>query len=200
MGNKNLIVIFLILFKSSLNAQISKRYWMMVGSVEISSVKSHQNGNSTTTLFSITPKVGYFFIDKLAAGLSVNTNFYRYHYENEITNTSSTNRQVIYEFGPFVRYYFLSPEKMFNILLEVQDQYGFSEIKNNSQPATRGNSFNSFGFLTGPIVFLNSSVAIEWTCGYSWLKEIGSSTNNLGTNNFITSVGFQIHLKRDRNN
>src|SRR6202012_708777 len=58
----------------SAHAQLAKGSWMVGGSLGLSSTTTPQyQGNYTTTQVIVSPKAGYFFIDRLTAGLSINS-------------------------------------------------------------------------------------------------------------------------------
>ena len=90
----------------------------------------------------ISPAVGYFFIDKLAAGLR--TGFSKYKvFENAAIGGGYTNVNRL-EFGPFIRYYLLPTNKDINIIADAGYQYGIYSFKNINQ---KGN-INTFSLLT----------------------------------------------------
>jgi hypothetical protein len=178
-----------VILHCSLHAQLTKASWMIGGSLGFSSSTTPAPyGNYNYTLVSIAPKAGYFLIDRLAAGLTVNTSFSHSHYDNTVINPS-TFHDEIYGVGPFVRYYFLPAQKMANILLEVSDQYNWISV---SQEANSHQ--NSYGFAAGPAIFLNPSVALECTLGYTWNKGGGSASAPLESHVFKTAIGLQVYL------
>jgi hypothetical protein len=173
----------------SLHAQLSKGSWLVGGSVGFTSSTTNEPYEQyTATSISIAPKAGYFLIDRLAAGLTLGTSFNHQHYDNSniIPNSYTDN---IYGVGPFLRYYFLPAQKPANILLEVGDQYEWiSATGLNATP-----HLNSFGFAAGPAFFLNPSVALECTIGYTWNNGGGESAPPT-THVFKTAIGLQVHL------
>src|ERR1700750_1300278 len=99
------IVICSLLFVSTIShAQISKGNWLIGGSVSFSSQHVYYSGGPdySTTNFTVNPNIGYFIMDKLAAGLDVS-------YVSNTTKAFGTSAtSSIFGIGPFIRYYLLS--------------------------------------------------------------------------------------------
>lgn len=171
--NKILVVVVTLFFAMVTHAQIEKDYWMMGGSGSISNYKDTFNGISQEgTNFSFFPNIGYFFIDKLATGASM-----------QVTVTSA-NTGTIYGFSPFARYYFLKTDKLINIFSELS--YGFQKQTNTNS------NFEKFNFKTGTVFFLNNSVGLELALNYSLSKTNLDSQNRT----IFLGAGFQIHLEK----
>lgn len=174
-----------ILFVSlSANAQITKGNWMVGGSASYStSNTTNQQGDklSSGIGLSINPNLGYFFIDQLAGGTQLNFNYGKP--SGGYSNTS-------YSISPFLRYYFLKPDKIINIFTEISYGYGISKSQNDKSSFVRGYSLKA-----GPVIYVNSSVGLELTANYnsSYLEQ----TNN-NYNHFTIGLGFQIHLEKDK--
>lgn len=176
--------------------QLTKKNWIIGGSAGL----THTNNNSTSstlyknTTFSISPNIGYFIFDKFVAGAKLSILLLKYDYSQGSgggTISYSTKSQF-YNLGPFVRYYFLEPERRINLFLEGTYQYQLrKDISPNSNSKQTANNFSVNG---GPVIFFNSNVGIEFTIGYSSLKYNGFT----GSNNTIqTNIGLQIHLQKD---
>jgi len=161
-------------------SQISKGFWMFGGTGEFSSGKVVNNDllNIATTL-QLKPKAGYFFVDKLAGGLSVNFFYQKSSAGGPMSKSYSLG------VGPFARYYFLEKSKRVNILTELHGAL-LSDLGSDSRSV-------EFGFSGGVAVFLNSSVAIEFLPGYQGLRD-----KSISSNYFITKIGIQVHLEKDR--
>ncbi|WP_291096937.1 MULTISPECIES: outer membrane beta-barrel protein [unclassified Flavobacterium] len=207
MNSIKLLFIATLLFSLSSNAQITKGNWMVGGTGSFDSYRQEQtfiyqptgleaNVNWSNQDIEISAKVGYFVIDKLVLGV---TPTYTRIKSKTISNDPnwSGGSQDTYKFslGPFARYYFLSKDKPFNILTEVNYQLGVSSM--NIPPKERG-SLNKFTFLVGPEIFFNSSVGIEVLLGYK--TSIEKIKNPYYPSNqekgFQVAVGFQIHLEK----
>jgi len=186
---KKLLLLTLVILSLhfSLHAQLEKGSWMVGGSLGLSSSTTPTYyGNNTITQISISPKAGYFLIDRLAAGLSINSTFDHNHYPNSSPSSYNDN---LYGIGPFARYYFLPTQKPANILVEVSDQYSWITYTGQSGHLRE----NTYGFAAGPAFFLNPSVSLECTLGYAWTKTSGYNPEQ-NSHTFRTAIGLQIYL------
>ncbi|GAO42297.1 hypothetical protein [Flavihumibacter petaseus] len=182
------LIVFLTLLQTSVKAQITRSNWMVGGNISYvnrnttyASIQSHHKDSR----FDLNPKAGYFFIDKLATGLTLNYGRLKDTYE------SNTVKYWNIGIGPFVRYYFLGPDHFINILAEGSVALVRSKA-NNDQDVLRGTSYSLFA---GPVLFVNSSVGIEFLAGYVGDKfQDGGQENN----GFKCSIGVQVHLERDK--
>ena len=170
-----------ILFCSiTTNAQITKGNWMVGGNAYFDNSNLKNNAGieiQSSTQIIIQPNIGYFCYDRFASGLNT-----RFGYSKTKGNSfSSTGFGV----GPFLRYYFLKPEKRVNILLETNYFYGkdFNKADFNT----------NYGFKTGPVVYFNSSVALELLAKY---EHIFYSSDSYTSNSFQVGLGLQIHLEK----
>ncbi|MGZ3846084.1 MAG: hypothetical protein ACXVBH_08505, partial [Flavisolibacter sp.] len=73
----------------------------------------------------------------------------------------------------------------------VSYQFGINDWHGQS-----GN-ISTFSFMTGPTIFLNNCVGIEFLFGYNSRKENIKGTYTDKHRGFQTSVGFQIHLEKE---
>lgn len=182
-----------ILFVLDARGQITKGYWMMGGNINYSSIttKSEASTQNTEYNIQIVPDIGYFFADKLVAGLKSNIN----KQGTKLTGDSSGyNRYTDFNIGPFVRYYFLRKDKIINLLAEGDYEYGFNA---SSIGETKGEhtSKNTLAISAGPVAYFNSSVSLEFLMGYSSEKFV----HFRGRNNTIKlSLGLQFYLERTR--
>lgn len=155
---------------------------MIGGAASFKSSKYDFGGvSSKQTISQLSGDVGYFIIDKFAAGLKVGYSRSEVNSPHNIVNT--------YEIGPLVRYYFLPTEKYVNIFSELSYQYGL--MKTNQGVSQDSNNFSG---ILGCAAFFNSSVALEFTLGYSYYLY----NNNAGKiNNVIAGIGFHFHLEKE---
>lgn len=175
MRNVKIILGLTILISFTSNAQIAKGNWMMGGSGNFGSFNTTSLGvNNKGTYLNLNPNVAYFFIDNLAIGANARLNIY-----------SQTSEAI--GFGPYARYYFLKNDKLLNI---------FSELSYSIFEGTgKGDfKFKTLNIKAGTVYFLNSSVGIEAALNYSNEK----SNFDYHSNNIFLSIGFQIHLERER--
>lgn len=165
-------------------AQITKGNWMMGGSGNFvtSSYKSTTNTGSSiegkSSGVNLSPTFGYFVADKLVLGISPGFSY---------SKTDGGNDQTSYGAGPFIRYYLLSTEKRLNILTHASYYYGTGNTDTTA---------NSFNFKAGPAIFLNSSVALEFTLNYD-INQIKFTSDKSTFRSFSVGVGFQIHLEKE---
>jgi hypothetical protein len=181
-------IAFLPIFFSFLsfnsNSQITKNNWLLSGNASFAT----QKNSSTATLqykqtdFQISPTIGYFIIDKFAAGLRPS---FTYGKNNLVANAKP---QTIFSIGPFVRYYFLQTDRPFNLLAEGTYAHAtFNQASESKQ--------HTFSFSAGPVLYFNTTVGLEFTIGYSTTKVTGFT----GSNNAIRfGIGFQFHLEKEK--
>lgn len=177
-----------ILFTFSANSQITKGNWMVggTGSFMFSKTEPKNNNSSGTTInytskgafiIKLEPNIGYFLLNKLAVGCKLN--YINGFLEGEKLKTDGMNLSV----GPYVRYYFLEEDKMYNIFLEPS----FNKFLSNGL----GNA-SSYGVKSGFVIFMNSSVGIETSISY-----VKSSSSKFDSNDIFLGLGFQIHLEKE---
>jgi len=170
-----------ILLCYTANAQITKGNWMVGGDAYFSNV-TNKNANGekvqSSSQLRLGPNLGYFFYDRFAAGLSTALGF--------TTINGSNNINSGFGLGPFIRYYFLKPEKTVNFLLQANYNYGKSF--NNSDFTT------SYGLKLGPVIYFNSSVGLELLAKY---EHFYISSDSRTANIFQIGIGLQIHLEKE---
>jgi hypothetical protein len=181
------------------NGQITKGNWLVGGSANFSSTNVEVKTSTGIITnyqvkYSLAPNIGYFIIDKLAAGMKAGLTYDDAHYAAEVGGGYS--KITWFDFGPFLRYYYLGTDKRINVFTEAN--YSFGVGSTHPGKATRyGYSFNA-----GPVVYFNSSVGIEFTIGYRSTKNtnIGIDVNNQDISTKSKSVqvgiGLQVHLER----
>lgn len=181
-----MLALCMLLCGFAANAQITKGNWMVGGNGDFSITKTERGGTNTlkSTHLRVTPNVGYFVLNKFAVGLS---GLLDYQKQKASYSGSPSNSQTYYSLGPFARYYFLSAENQLNVFSEVSYYHAISN------PGKSGT--DNFSFLGGAVLFVNSSVGIEFTGRYSKSTQ---NTADLKYNTFQFGLGFQIHLERDR--
>ena len=181
---KQLILISLLLcIAIAAKSQITKNNWLLGGSASFSSLKSSSTASIqfNQTSFQVSPLVGYFVKDKFAVGLRPSLTY---------GSNSVANSNTIIKVGPFIRYYFLKTDNIFNLFTESRYEYG----SNTGKGQDIGQRLNTFSFSGGPVLYFNTSVGLELVIEYSTTKVIGFSGNN---NEIRFGIGFQIHLERE---
>ena len=175
---KNILILSILLFTTiCANSQITKGNWMVGGSGDYTNeTVTSDTGNKTKyKVITIKPNVGYFIMDKFAIGGTLN-----------YMNQGSFNT---YGIGLFSRYYFLEPEKIFNLYAQIHYDYDINVSDVTFTSRTRYTQF--YGAIMGLEVFLNNSVGLEFSLQYE--KGI---LNDANSETFKAVIGFQIHLER----
>jgi hypothetical protein len=179
------ILYLTILFSCFTQAQITKGNWMIGGSGSFSSnteYSKNTNNKYKSEDFSINADIGYFFINKLSTGVKINYYKTKPNYEGAFENSS-------YSLGPFVRYYFLKPEKIYNIFLESAyswEQYNSNTFITNSQ---------AFNISAGSTIYFNSSVGLEFFVQFVDKKY--KDPFDTGVKRLQTGLGLQIYLENN---
>ena len=190
---KPIVLLFILFFLyNESEAQISKGNWLFGGSATYSSEKSKFSDGTPyiqrTVL--ITPNAGYFFKDKFAGGLKTSFRSYTTIYEVDDLNNVDYHLTA----GPFVRYYFLENGSRFNFLVQGNYEWGTFTHKDGYYPnLTHTDPTSLWGLLGGPVLFLNTSVAVELLTGYS-SYELG---DNPERKTFQILIGLQFHLEKE---
>lgn len=175
--------------------QLNKGVWLAGGTGTFYKNKAQfvtPNASVSSDKFDIEvqARVGNFVADKLAIGL--NPGFSWWYYKGANSESVVTN-QKNYFIGPFCRYYFLEKDRPNNLVFDVSYQHGFQRF---GGPV---GTLRKFSALAGPVIFFNSSVAMEFLFGYahqtSIEKRTGVSTHTI--KGVQLSVGFQIHLEKE---
>lgn len=175
-----LLFIVALLFTGVTNAQITKGNWMVGGDASFFNSKVEDANGQTlgsSNGVRINPNIGYFLFTKFAAGINGNFNY---------GNVSGGSSNTGFGGGPFVRYYFLKPEKIVNLFAEANYNYYNSYSQGNSTTNS-----SSYRFKAGPVIYFNSSVGLELTLNYGSYK-----SDNGTSNDFNVALGFQIHLEK----
>jgi hypothetical protein len=183
---RNLTAAVALLTFTTSFGQISKDSWLIGGNFTFASEKSQGNNvvSYTSTVFQISINGGYFFFDKLAGGIKTG-------FQHSKIKVGGPNEGTTLEIGPFVRYYFLHPEKQINIFAEAAYEH-IAFLYPNSENTRQ----NRFSFLAGPVVFVNPAIGLEFTIGYS-----SSTFENYDqtVNNLHLGFGLQVHLPQKSN-
>ena len=186
----------LVFLSISANCQLDKRYWLIGGTGNFYTYKDNYSASGQPTItgriteINLAANIGYFFADKLAAGLRPGIISTKSIGSNSAFVSTEVSKVYI---GPFARYYFLHKDKEFNLLLDGSYQFGtYSNFGKGS--------FQSASIMAGSEIFFNTSVGIEFLLGYLYQKDTKDGTQNgyeYMKKGFNVSVGFQIHLTKD---
>lgn len=195
---KQLLLLFSLTFLYlNTNAQLTKKNWLVGGSGSFYSYNEDYstaslNTTAKYTTIDIGASVGYFFIDKFAAGLRTGFSSYK----GEVVNTPGGTNQYKLSIGPFVRYYFLNKDKPFNILLDAGYQLGTNRFLGALHEKGK---YNTLSIMSGSEIFFNSAVGIEILLGYT-SKVLSIDNSQSASSNtkkgFQASIGFTFHLEK----
>jgi hypothetical protein len=156
--------------------QTEEGTWMLGGSA--STGLYFQTDNNYFSL-GISPSMGYFLADNLAAGASIPLSFL----------TEEDYRSIGYGITPFVRYYFGPPSEF---MFFVTGSFGIQGWSNKYDDTTNSSSSITGRAGVGGSYFLNESIGLEIILGYSYSK-----TKDLDpTSNIALRLGFQIYFSR----
>lgn len=202
-----LFIVVTLLFVFKTYGQLDNKTWLVGGTGSFNSYKQNETfifqgtGEQSKVQrkineIELSPKVGYFIMDKLVVGLS----FSFTSEKSESTTISGifgggSSKSNKFSIGPFARYYLLKKELPYNILVEANYQVG--SVSQSDLPDSKG-KLNRFSFFVGPEIFFNSSVGFELLVGYKTSTQKMDNPNNVSItkNGFQVGVGFQIHLEK----
>lgn len=183
---KIIFISFSILFLiAKANSQITKGNWLVGGNASFSLIK---NGVTKDNYLQLSPNIGYFMLDKFAAGIKLGFSTKK----SDVYGSADFTKSTSFDFGPLVRYYFFPIDKQFNILVEGSYQHGIEKLKSNY--TTTDYFRNAFSFATGPVVYFNTSVGLEFLIGYTGLKYTTTETYH---SNLQFAIGLQVHLEKE---
>lgn len=175
-------------------AQFNKGRYLVGGSIGFSGLTSKSDNNGTTTTlgkstsFSLAPSAGYFFMNNVAAGATLNLSTSSYKPDGNGTKVSSNG----FTLTPFVRYY-LQPGIFFQGLVG----FGSSKSKATTGATTTETKYSSFDWALGVgyAYFLNDFVSIEPLLQYGSSSDKLKSTDAKNISSGINfRVGIQVYL------
>ena len=174
---KVILAAFLLVSSNAIFAQLNQGQWLVGGNIGLTSSKYGDDDNDKVTSFTISPNAGYFFIDKLAAGLRLGY--------TSVKVKSADDATTDWSLAPFVRYYFLDKGQKVNVFAD--GSYGFGKYG-----ADEKESYNFFQIMAGPAIFLTPNTALEMCIFYK--SEGGDLYPDDRVNHFGFNIGFQVHL------
>ncbi len=188
-----IVTLILLLITTLTQGQITKDNWLVGVSGNFNANKNYglDRGESKTTYLSVNTNTGYFFIDKLAAGL----NFKVIRASQKIPYPNGTDfktNSIQFGIGPFVRYYYLDSEKKINLFNDLNFKYISAVSKGSNNNST--NSQIEYGINAGAVFFLNTTIGFEVSIGY---LHNGDNKIDAKSNSLQLNIGFQLHLERD---
>ena len=171
MKQKPILVLLLLLLSTIVFGQLDQGKFFIQGSSSIgfSHEKATYTSGGTSTEsyklahFGFSPKAGYFVMDNLPIGLSINISTYK------TTGISSSyeNQSNKFTIGPFARYYFLPQDKL-KPMVEIAAGFG------NSKDKSSGSGYNSesksgifeFSIGAGASCFVTDHIAFDMLIDY----------------------------------
>lgn len=179
----------------SAQAQLDKGVWLVGGSGSFYSYNQNYSISSSDftgkyTEIDLSASIGYFFMDKFSAGL-------RPYFNSNQGISSGVGASLYSRFaiGPFVRYYFLNPDRQFNILTDVSYQIGTSNLFYEK----KNGKLNTLSIMAGVELFFNSTIGMEILAGYRNRLESndnGPEKPHSNRKGLQVSIGFQFHLEK----
>ncbi len=185
--HKCIILLFIfVLFTAKANCQVTNGNWLVGGSGKFLVEEDKTDVvNGKTTQLDLSPDIGYFFLNKFAAGARI---FFEYGVQKKIGAYKNTYSNI--GAGPFLRYYFLPVDNRINLLVQSAYQHSLTKSSGNTT------NINDLLFSAGPVLYFNSSVGLELTANYELYDFQTAYTT---AKKFYITMGLQIHLESDRN-
>ena len=194
---KPISILFFSIFilMTSVKGQLAKGSWMIGGQGSYEHFETILNYYRYTapnkgTFVRISPEEGYFIKNKFIIGIREFFQWYKYYKTSPLVGISNDNTKQLV-IGPFIKYYFLKENKLVNMLGELCYQYGIIWSKQNN------GAVRNFSALTGPVIFFNSSIALELLIGYNQNNENLNKDFFQSQKSFVTSIGFTFHFTKD---
>ena len=175
------VILLMLINHHNASAQLAKGTWLLGGNCSYSATKFNLPGgglSSTNGALSINPNIGYFLLDKFVLGLK--PGYERISVGDVIKQVNNT-----YKTGSFARYFFLPIEKQTNVFGEASYQYGYSKARNGGST-----NINILSGNVGMAAFLNTSVALELSLGYSYYVY----DNDPALRSVVAGIGLQFYL------
>lgn len=186
-----MLALSMLMYGFAATGQITKGNWMVGGNFSYSRQNSSGNDatNSIYRIIDIEANGGYFFYDKIAAGINLNTIFSK----TKVTGREGASVQNNYSAGSFMRYYFLHAENRINLFAGAGASYLFHTSESNGNNMGELQSL-SYSFSAGTVIFLNTSVGVECLLAYNNTDVLKFDIRN---EVFQFKIGLQIHLKKE---
>lgn len=172
-------------------AQLTKGNWLVGGDVGYSKFKTIQMGttNINFRIFECYPRLGYFFIDKVAGGLKLTSRFSKgKNLQPDGTRTAQTENRI--GAGPFFRYYFLNTSNRVNAFTDASAHY---TVVTNNNVGLADKSW-LYDLSAGAVIFFNINVGVEFLLTYQYWNQLKTDLRN---KNLLFKIGLQVHLEKE---
>ncbi|NOS91469.1 MAG: autotransporter outer membrane beta-barrel domain-containing protein [Cyclobacteriaceae bacterium] len=176
-------------------AQFEKGGFMVGGNVsanfsEVTNTNSIYSSYNVESFF-FQPRVGYFVMDNLSAGIGIAYSSRKETYKVSSFYFSSNSISAT----PFVRYY------LSKFYFEGSLGFGSTQSEdnfNNGNVSTRKGSINNWALVGGYTFLLNKYVAIEPQVGYQKVVQSTDGSNYSQTNSgFFLQLGVQVYIHKN---
>jgi outer membrane protein len=197
MKKQYIILMLLCICSSILFAQVEKGKWYLAANsnlgLDIGKTKYESsngvNSEYKYTEFNFSPSAGYFVIDKLAAGLFIDYEYYK-DIDQDDNDTWKENSFII---GPFAKYYIIEYKKLWPYV-GVGVGFGSGKSESNGEEYEKY-KMSTFRIGGGATYFLNDNVGFDLFLGYNYdvdkyeNSEAGKkSSSSSGTSDYIYSA------------
>lgn len=174
-------------------AQINRGQFLIGGLINFQSTKNEYSNDPNYKLntISISPNIGYFIIDKIAAGVRIDIRSYKSN--SGVLEARETTTGI----EPFLRYYFLPGSKKVNAFIDGSYVHDKTKTRYYSSSDYFFEMSRGYHFSAGPSIFLTNQIALEFTVGYEHIKSNDSGNAKVST--FSSGFGLQVHLGKIKN-
>lgn len=186
---KLLLAAFAVFAFTSVNAQTEKGNWVFSGNTSISfastKAKVEVDGNESggelsSSVFTLTPSLGYFVIDNLAVGLDLS------YTSTKIDDDSVESTTSSFAVLPMGTYFFEAGD---NFKPYVGVAGGLISTSSGDEDSNKSNGLAIRG-KGGIAYFLNESIALDFSAQYVHTSQKNKENNDVVTNNNSFGVGF----------
>ena len=187
------LLISLCFLSESANAQTDKGT-ILVGGVLDWSSSSSVASRRADAIFKFSPTVGYFFMNRLAGGLTVDWLVQSSSYTYSVTSVASASRGDIMV-GPFARYYFT--EKNIRPYGNLSFTLGGGSSTSSYGTSTSidiGYASSALGLGIGSAFIVSEHVSIDALLQYRLLSRVYGTSSAEAFGNFGLSVGVHAYL------
>jgi outer membrane protein len=169
MKKQYIILMLLCICSSILFAQIEKGKWYLAANsnlgLDIGKTKYESsngvNSEYKYTEFNFSPSAGYFVIDKLAAGLFIDYEYYK-DIDQDDNDTWKENSFII---GPFAKYYIIEYKKLWPYV-GVGVGFGSGKSESNGEEYEKY-KMSTFRIGGGATYFVSDNVGFDLFLGYN---------------------------------